>query len=441
MSKGNILVIGNSGVGKSTLINAVLGVNARTGIGEAVTQKMEIYECPEINFRLIDTIGFEPGVLQQAKAINEVKKWSKESIKGDQTDRQINVIWYCIDATSRKLFKKNIAMLTRATSMWKDVPVIVVLTKSYSSVEIHENVKMVQEAFKRLKHPVNLKAVVPVVAEIYRITENQYVPAQGIENLVDVTESLMPEGKKATLLSIYQYKTTQKRAQAHGLVASCAAAGAVVGAVPIPFPDGLILTPLETGMIAQIARIYNIPDSEKLDNVVKALIEAGTVGVVAHALINAVKAIPAVNIAASVLNSVMASAIITALGESTIFIMEKIYTGEKSMNDMGWIDAIIENNVAGQVSRIMDVINDPANTIDGKKNWKRIISEISKLAVTMVKKKKGTETVEVNKVSLDQPKETVIDAEIITEVNTVQGEKVETIEFTPTEADIIKAEV
>lgn len=54
MKRGNVLVIGNSGVGKSTLINAVLGEEkAKTGWGtEGTTNYLEIYESDEIPFRM-----------------------------------------------------------------------------------------------------------------------------------------------------------------------------------------------------------------------------------------------------------------------------------------------------------------------------------------------------------------------------------------------------
>ena len=70
MQKGNVLVIGNSGVGKSTLINAVLGEDvAKTSWGEkGTTSQLDIYEGEPIN--VIDTIGFEPSIFKSNKAIS-----------------------------------------------------------------------------------------------------------------------------------------------------------------------------------------------------------------------------------------------------------------------------------------------------------------------------------------------------------------------------------
>lgn len=69
--KGNILVLGNSGVGKSTLINAVLGEEiAATGIGtEGTTKELAIYEPTDLDIRLIDSVGFEPSLLKRKNAI------------------------------------------------------------------------------------------------------------------------------------------------------------------------------------------------------------------------------------------------------------------------------------------------------------------------------------------------------------------------------------
>ena len=167
MERGNVLVIGNSGVGKSTLINAVLGTEAaETGYGtEGITSKLEIYESDAIPFRVIDTIGFEPTFFKEWTAVQAVKNWSKACVKAGKEDNQINVIWFCVDGTSRKLFPKAIQSLSRATSMWKTVPIIVVITKSYSVKERAENIAMVEEAFAKQRISQNLKQIIPVVAQ------------------------------------------------------------------------------------------------------------------------------------------------------------------------------------------------------------------------------------------------------------------------------------
>lgn len=181
MKRGNVLVIGNSGVGKSTLINAVLGEDcAVTGYGTTgTTDKLNIYESKNVPFRVIDTAGFEPSFIKERKAVGAVKKWSKESVKVGKEDTQINVIWFCVEGTSSKLFPKAIKDLSRATSMWPSIPVIVVITKSYSIPERKRNIEMVHNAFASQKrYSKNLKKVIPVVAQTLIINEenNLYVP-------------------------------------------------------------------------------------------------------------------------------------------------------------------------------------------------------------------------------------------------------------------------
>lgn len=362
MAFGNVLVIGNSGVGKSTLINAVLGEDkAEVGGGDSgVTDQLEIYESTDekVPFRIIDTIGFEPSFTKRLKAINAVKKWSKQAAKDGNPDTDINIIWFCVEGTSKKIFPEAIHSLSKSTNLWESVPVIVVITKSYSQPEREENMKMIREAFaKQKKYSKNLKEIIPVVAETYPINETSVVPPDGITELIEATNQHMPEGKRAAEKDIAAFKLKRKRAMARGIVGTFSAAGATVGAVPIPIADALVLSPIEVAEINAIAALYEIKRDDSSKKFLDTIVEVGTVSVAAKAAISALKAIPGINLAASVINAAIAGSIVAAIGQGSAYAFEQVYLGKKSLDDLDWLRKLMENELSKDfIEKATDVL-------------------------------------------------------------------------------------
>ncbi len=379
---GNVLVIGNSGVGKSTLINSVLGKEvAPTGWGtHGTTKELEIYKSPDkkIPFRIIDTIGFEPSYFKRRAAINAVKAWSKECAKDGQEDNAINVIWFCVDGTSAKLFPQTIQNLSKATSMWKSVPVIVTITKSYSIPDRQRNIDMVTSAFaKQDKYSKNLKKIIPVVAQSFFITDDVYAPPQGIDELITATNECMPEGLKAGASDLTKFILTRKKALSHSVVAAATGAGVAVAAIPFNFADAAMLGPIEMAEIEAIARIFGINKDDESKKFIDTLVEAGTVGAAAKGVLSGIKQLakqlPVVKIA----NAIVAGGIVATLGEIAIYAFEQIYLGNRSLDELEWLKKLTENFFEeGLNSRIEEV----TKTIKD-----RDISDVKDVADTMIK--------------------------------------------------------
>lgn len=381
MCKGNVLVLGNSGVGKSTLINAVIGDDiAKTSFGtRGTTEELAIYGSPAVPFQVIDSIGFEPSPIKSLRAIHAVRKWSRMSAKAGNENSRINVIWFCVDGTAAKLFPETVRNLSNSVAMWKSVPIIAVITKSYSQSDRARNIEMVRQAFRGQRVERNLRAIVPVVAQTFVINETAFAPPEGITDLIDATMRAMPEGMQGGTHDLMQFKLTRKRVLAQGLIGASVAAGATVGAVPIPIADSLVLSPLELAELNGLARLYGIDRDEDSKRFLDSIVQVGTAGVVAHSAISAIKAIPGINIAASVLNAIVAASIIAALGEGAVLAFEQVYTGQRSIRDIGWVQHLMEEQFGegflGKVSGIAQ-----ASQAGGGKDMRQMIIELVKAA-------------------------------------------------------------
>lgn len=115
-----------------------------------------------------------------------------------------------------------------------------------------------------------------------------------------------------------------------------------------------------------------------------SIVEVGTVGAAAKALISALKAIPGINLAASVINAVIAGVIVTALGEGSIYAFEQVYLGNKDVSDIDWVKKIIESKLSltlvEKAKPILEKLTDAATT-------KEIVPVILELAATVIGKK------------------------------------------------------
>ena len=343
---GNVLLIGNSGVGKSTLLNAVLGEEAAiTGFGiSGTTKECKRHGDENSPFYIIDTMGFEPTWWERRKAVKQIQKWSEDSAEMVDSDTRINVIWFCVDGTSSKLFSDAIKSMDEATRIWKTVPIVVVITKSYSKAERTENIEMVKKAIaNNAKLQSNVKAIVPVVAGTYIIDDDTFVTPSGIDDLTKVTLKLMPEGEEAALKDAANFKIGRKRALSQTAVVAATISAATTGAIPVPELDTLAIMPIVRSEAGAIAKIFGIEKNEEAKKFIDSIADASNVALAAKGLVGALKMVPGLNLPAAILNAITSGAIVAAIGEGSIIAFEKISRGEEKLSDLDWIEEFMKS--------------------------------------------------------------------------------------------------
>ena len=372
-SKANILVLGTSGAGKSTLINAVVGKEvAKVGSGKHSTEKMEAYEPEGLNFRLIDSRGFEYNFWGTRKTVKDMKSWVADGLK-DKKPR-IHMLWFCVDATSKRFTGQTMKTLEEVKKEWKDVPIIVVLTKSFFIAEDEENIEMVKETFrKRAKRTGMPVAIVPVLAQP---PKGENILPRGIEDLVAITEKNLDAAVRDSEFAVKKYDLKSKRLKAQALTLGAATSGVAVGAIPISFPDAAILTPIEATLISAIARVYKLDEKDDFTKkLISRIVESGTVGIVAKMALNQLKLIPGfANLAADALNAIVAGAIIAGIGEAATIIMEKAYLGEINREDFEWINRVVEEQMGTIVKNITKLTSEHMGSINIADILKAILS-------------------------------------------------------------------
>lgn len=330
LKKVNLLVVGKSGVGKSTLINTVFGEEmVNTGAGKPVTNQISLIEQDDFPVRIYDTVGFEIGslgfdikdVLKTLKK-NPVQQLIKKVQATESQEDDIHVVWYVISGSGSRIEEAEISFIKWIVE--QKIPVILVLTKSYDLTEAN----LLKEQIEQLV--LDAKGIILVLA---KESDNQSV--FGIEELIQTTVDCLPEGLQASFIHSQEASIKVKHNEATKIVTGAMAANFGTGFTPVPGADAPIMMASQSMMITKITSIYGVDiDKQKIETAL-----AGMLGVYA-AMISGktiaggiTKMIPGIGTIGSGLISGGVGMVITgALGFAYMELMELVLKGQVDLS-------------------------------------------------------------------------------------------------------------
>ncbi|WQX14397.1 50S ribosome-binding GTPase [Helicobacter pylori] len=344
----NILLMGATGVGKSSLINALFGKEvAKAGIGKPVTQHLEKYVDEEKGLILWDTKGIEDK--DYKNTLESLKKEMEDSFKTLNEKEAIDVAYLCVKETSSRVQERELLSFAKK---W-NIPTIFVFTNTQEKAGdafVKETQRVIDEEWG-FKGFIKAYARVNSVAFSFRGIE---VPIEGLKELVDETKKCLIESKKnkQNHFLLIQKANIQARKQAmidesKTIIHVASGAAAAVGIIPIPFSDALAIAPIQAGMIYKMNDAFGMDLEESVAaSLITGLLGVTAIAQVGRTLVNGfLKFIPVVG---SVAGIATAAAITEGIGFAYLKVLEKCFndeTGEVELpNEVGMIISLFKEN-------------------------------------------------------------------------------------------------
>ena len=329
----NLAILGGTGVGKSSLVNAVFGDDvATTGVGLPVTKGVSYYTNKEESLGVWDFEGFEIG-----KSPGALVRENLRVIQDGPRIKHISAVWYCVASSSDRLTDADVEQIRALADA--GYAVLIVLTKTSRARDfpggpwkVSPQVERFAEWIARPSDSSGERIELPIAGIVLTAAIDQGKhggPAHGLGELLETTLALSPDEAQEALVVAQRLSMPLKREAARKVIAASAAAAATTAAVPIPIADAVALAPIQFGMMGRTAAIYGLELKVMMSAQALAQLAAQIVGrALARGLI---KLIPGVG---SVINASVAAGLTTATGEGWLRLCEAVYAGKVKLDEI-----------------------------------------------------------------------------------------------------------
>lgn len=317
LGRANLLIAGRTGVGKSTLINAIFqGRMAATGQGSPVTKMTRLISKEGIPLGIWDTRGLE--MSDFGETLSELIRLVEERAREPEARDHIHAAWVCVLEEGRRV---EAAEMDLCRALAQHMPVLAVITRACRDGGFRVEVcRLLPEA----------KNVCRVRAKDVKFDDGYSLPRMGLDDLVASTVEVLPEGIRDAVTAAAKRSWELKRKRAERLVGAFALKAAAAAATPVSFAAALMLVPIQISMLAGISVVFGLDASRDLLRVLVAT-ATGTAGsTLAGRFIvsNLLKSIPgAGSVVGGTVSAATAGTLTMVLGEIYIASLVAAFSG------------------------------------------------------------------------------------------------------------------